>query len=151
MRDTLHDHLRSPIPSPTLHHPSSLSFTVLHRLRAFYEVTQSWILVLLSGLSIGLVAGWITVSGAWLIDMRLGYCSTEWYVSRAICCMGQIGFGGEYLECACARMLRASWLSRVGWSALITCGLRMTRCISCCAVHSSVWLEFVAVVRSLFN
>ncbi|KAJ3136196.1 glycerol ethanol, ferric requiring protein [Geranomyces variabilis] len=60
-----------------------------HRLQAVFEATQSWILISIIGISIGLVAGWIDVIAAWLGDIRFGYCSTEWHISKSICCTGQ--------------------------------------------------------------
>ncbi|KAJ3169274.1 glycerol ethanol, ferric requiring protein [Geranomyces variabilis] len=60
-----------------------------HRVQAVFEATQSWILISIIGISIGLVAGWIDVIAAWLGDIRFGYCSTEWHISKSICCTGQ--------------------------------------------------------------
>ncbi|KAJ3153315.1 glycerol ethanol, ferric requiring protein [Geranomyces michiganensis] len=83
-----------------------------NNLQALFEATQSWILIsiigkssgsdhiewtikcqgrltFVAGISIGLVAGWIDVIAAWLGDIRFGYCSTEWHISKSICCTGQ--------------------------------------------------------------
>ncbi|TPX62521.1 hypothetical protein PhCBS80983_g00259 [Powellomyces hirtus] len=54
-----------------------------------FDATQSWILISIIGISIGLVAGWIDVVAAWLGDIRFGYCSYEWHISKSICCTGQ--------------------------------------------------------------
>ncbi|KAJ3273368.1 glycerol ethanol, ferric requiring protein, partial [Borealophlyctis nickersoniae] len=56
-------------------------------LHTAFEISESWLLTSLVGISIGLVAGWIDVVAAWLTDIRVGFCRTEWYVSRTICCM----------------------------------------------------------------
>ncbi|KAI9353711.1 putative voltage gated chloride channel [Obelidium mucronatum] len=55
-------------------------------LESAFESMQSWILVLILGFSLGLVAAFIDIVAAWLTDVRLGYCETEWYLSRTICC-----------------------------------------------------------------
>ncbi len=50
-------------------------------------VLDSWLLnVLLISLSIGTVSGFIFVSTAWLSDLKQGFCSFDWYLSRDICC-----------------------------------------------------------------
>ncbi|KAJ3126008.1 glycerol ethanol, ferric requiring protein [Nowakowskiella sp. JEL0407] len=50
------------------------------------ENSQSWILLLLVGVGIGFLAAWIDIAAAWLTDVKGGFCSTEWYLSKAICC-----------------------------------------------------------------
>ncbi|TPX37050.1 hypothetical protein SmJEL517_g00989 [Synchytrium microbalum] len=53
-----------------------------------WDASQSWILVTIVGICIGVVAAFVDVVAAWLGDIRMGYCQTEWYVSKKICCMG---------------------------------------------------------------
>ncbi|KAJ3196410.1 glycerol ethanol, ferric requiring protein [Irineochytrium annulatum] len=57
-------------------------------LNTLFEASQSWIVVLLVGITIGLLASCIAIVAAWLTDVRLGYCRTEWYLSKTICCTG---------------------------------------------------------------
>ncbi|KAI8822386.1 putative voltage-gated chloride channel [Fimicolochytrium jonesii] len=55
----------------------------------FFNATQSWILISMIGISLGFVAGWIDVVAAWLGDIRFGYCTIEWHMSKSICCTQQ--------------------------------------------------------------
>ena len=51
-----------------------------------FEHSQSWLVIFLTGISIGLLAGCIDVVSAWLTDIRIGYCTNQWYAGRKICC-----------------------------------------------------------------
>ncbi|ORY42344.1 hypothetical protein BCR33DRAFT_718487 [Rhizoclosmatium globosum] len=51
-----------------------------------FESMQSWILLLILGVSLGLTAAFIDIIAAWLVDVRLGHCESEFYLSKAICC-----------------------------------------------------------------
>ncbi|KAJ3013322.1 glycerol ethanol, ferric requiring protein [Thoreauomyces humboldtii] len=62
----------------------------VNRMHQLFDATQSWILISMIGVSIGLVAGWVDVVAAWLGDIRFGYCETEWHISKSICCTGQL-------------------------------------------------------------
>ncbi|KND03889.1 uncharacterized protein SPPG_01343 [Spizellomyces punctatus DAOM BR117] len=64
-------------------------------LYTLFDATQSWILVSIIGISIGLLAGWIDVIAAWLGDIRFGFCRLEWHVSKSICCTGQFDKDGS--------------------------------------------------------
>lgn len=53
-----------------------------------FSTTQTWLVLALMGVFIGLIAGCLNVITAWLVSLRLGYCSTNFYLSRAFCCWG---------------------------------------------------------------
>lgn len=53
-----------------------------------FSTTQTWLVLALMGIIIGLIAGCLNVITAWLVSIRLGYCSTNFYLSRAFCCWG---------------------------------------------------------------
>lgn len=55
-------------------------------LQVLFYSSQSWILILLTGIAIGLIGGWIDLAAAWLTDTKLGYCKNQWYASKKICC-----------------------------------------------------------------
>ncbi|KAI9098100.1 chloride channel [Phlyctochytrium arcticum] len=65
------------------------------KLYSLFEATQSWILLSIIGISIGLLAGWIDVVAAYLGDIRFGHCNREWHISRSICCTGQYNSDGS--------------------------------------------------------
>ncbi|EAZ63070.2 voltage-gated chloride channel [Scheffersomyces stipitis CBS 6054] len=52
-------------------------------------VTQNWILLAAMGITIGLIAGCLNIITAWLGSVRVGHCSSNFYLSKAFCCWGQ--------------------------------------------------------------
>lgn len=60
-----------------------------------FERSQSWILVLAVGISIGLIAGSIDTIVVWLTDVRFGYCKNEWYTGKQLCCKNIEGQDGN--------------------------------------------------------
>ncbi|KAJ3266767.1 hypothetical protein HDU77_010147 [Chytriomyces hyalinus] len=56
------------------------------RLMRAIDAVQAWIVVLLIGIATGLTAGVIDVSSIWLNDMKEGYCSAGFYLSKKFCC-----------------------------------------------------------------
>lgn len=52
---------------------------------AFYD-GQVWIVMTFVGVLIGLNATFIGITTKWLSDIKLGYCSTAWYLSQEFCC-----------------------------------------------------------------
>ncbi|ORY42343.1 Clc chloride channel [Rhizoclosmatium globosum] len=63
----------------------SLALSPLNRI---FESMQSWILLIILGVSLGLAAAFIDVLAAWLVGVRLGHCGSEIFNSRATCCVG---------------------------------------------------------------
>eukprot|EP00842_Homolaphlyctis_polyrhiza_P004291 jgi/Hompol1/4863/HPOL_003966-RA len=61
---------------------------------SFFDATQSWILVSIIAIFIGLLASWIDIVAAWLTDVKQGVCSTDWFLSKDICCIGLTRSGG---------------------------------------------------------
>ncbi|KAI8620200.1 chloride channel [Chytriomyces sp. MP71] len=51
-----------------------------------WDGVQAWIVVLLIGAATGLTAGVIDVSSIWLNDVKEGYCSAGFYLSKKFCC-----------------------------------------------------------------
>ena len=60
---------------------------------SFINAGESWFLIMLIGIAIGLVSAWINISAAWLTDIKQGICTTEWYLSKDVCCKGSIKSG----------------------------------------------------------
>lgn len=57
------------------------------------DASQVWIILLLTGISVGAIAAFINIASDWLSDMKLGYCSSgpeggHFYLNRAFCCYG---------------------------------------------------------------
>jgi len=58
------------------------------KLKDSYEAGQAWIVVTLVGAAIGLNAAFLNIVTEWLSDVKLGYCSTAFYLNEAFCCWG---------------------------------------------------------------
>ncbi|KAI9206915.1 putative voltage-gated chloride channel [Polychytrium aggregatum] len=58
------------------------------QIRVIFDATQSWILISIVGVTIGVIASWIAVVAAWLTDARIGYCRADWYLTKSVCCAG---------------------------------------------------------------
>lgn len=64
------------------------------------DSSQIWILLILTGLAVGLVAAGIDVASDWLGDLKTGYCSAgddggRFYLNKYFCCWGY----DEYSQC----------------------------------------------------
>lgn len=58
------------------------------RLRQSYDAGQAWIVVTLIGIAIGLIAACLNIVTEWLSDIKLGYCTTAFYLNESFCCWG---------------------------------------------------------------
>ena len=53
-----------------------------------YDAGQAWIVVTLVGAAIGLNAAFLNIVTEWLSDIKLGYCTTAFYLNESFCCWG---------------------------------------------------------------
>ncbi|GAB7346791.1 hypothetical protein MBLNU459_g1891t1 [Dothideomycetes sp. NU459] len=53
-----------------------------------YDAGQAWIVVSLIGAAIGLNAAFLNIVTEWLSDIKLGYCTTAFYLNESFCCWG---------------------------------------------------------------
>jgi chloride channel 3/4/5 len=58
------------------------------RIYRLYDASQGWILVGLIGCITSLVAYFVNITEGVLFDLKYGYCSSAWYLSRKKCCSG---------------------------------------------------------------
>ena len=58
------------------------------KLQDTYDAGQAWIVVTLVGAAIGLNAGFLNIITEWLSDIKLGYCTTAFYLNENFCCWG---------------------------------------------------------------
>ncbi|KAL9597316.1 MAG: hypothetical protein Q9219_005240 [cf. Caloplaca sp. 3 TL-2023] len=58
------------------------------RIEDTYDAGQAWIVVTLVGAAIGLNAGFLNIITEWLSDIKLGYCTTAFYLNESFCCWG---------------------------------------------------------------
>ncbi|KAI9724046.1 MAG: hypothetical protein M1812_000764 [Candelaria pacifica] len=59
-----------------------------HKLWESYDAGQAWIVVSLIGAAIGLNAAFLNIVTEWLSDVKLGYCTTAFYLNENFCCFG---------------------------------------------------------------
>ncbi|OLY84903.1 H(+)/Cl(-) exchange transporter 3 [Smittium mucronatum] len=62
------------------------SKTLLGKLKLSYELSQPWIVLLLVGVSVGILSTIISITTQWMIDLRDGYCKTGFYLNQKFCC-----------------------------------------------------------------
>jgi chloride channel 3/4/5 len=66
------------------------------RLWDSYEAGQAWLVVTLVGAAIGLNAAFLNIATEWLSDVKLGYCTTAFYLNEQFCCWGAEGGCPEF-------------------------------------------------------
>jgi chloride channel 3/4/5 len=52
----------------------------------FWDVCQTWLLIVVIGAITGWLAGFIDVSEQWISDLKTGYCRDAFYMNSAFCC-----------------------------------------------------------------
>ncbi|KAH7353672.1 voltage gated chloride channel [Plectosphaerella cucumerina] len=60
-----------------------------YRLWESYDAAQGWLVVTLIGAAIGLNAAFLNIVTEWLSDIKLGYCTTAFYLNENFCCWGE--------------------------------------------------------------
>lgn len=119
---------------------SGASGLVGHVIRLL-DASQIWIILILTGLSSGIVAAGISVAGDWLGDIKSGYCSAgadggRFYLNKYFCCWAY----EEWSQCS-------DW---VRWSDALhirnAAGSYIMEYIFFISFSVSVFLCFIAVV-----
>ncbi|KAK7228794.1 hypothetical protein V2G26_000964 [Clonostachys chloroleuca] len=60
-----------------------------YKLWELYDAAQGWVVVTLVGIAIGFNAALLSIITEWLSDIKLGYCSTAFYLNENFCCWGE--------------------------------------------------------------
>ncbi|KAI5795593.1 chloride channel [Geopyxis carbonaria] len=53
-----------------------------------YDAGQAWIVITIIGIAIGLNASFLNIVTEWLSDIKLGHCTTAFYLNENFCCWG---------------------------------------------------------------
>lgn len=53
-----------------------------------YDAAQAWVVVTLVAVMIGLIAAALNIITEYLSDLKMGYCTTAWYLNEGFCCYG---------------------------------------------------------------
>lgn len=60
-----------------------------YRLWESYDAAQGWIVVTLVGAAIGFNAALLSIITEWLSDIKMGHCTTGFYLNKNFCCWGE--------------------------------------------------------------
>lgn len=60
-------------------------------MRESYDAGQAWLVVTLVGMAIGLNSALLNIITEWLSDIKLGHCTTAFYLNEQFCCWGAEG------------------------------------------------------------
>ncbi|KAM9924593.1 hypothetical protein OXX59_004428, partial [Metschnikowia pulcherrima] len=50
------------------------------------DSSRTWVVLAVIGITIGAIAACLNVITAWLASLRMGYCSSQFYLSKTFCC-----------------------------------------------------------------
>ena len=69
---------------------------VLGHLRQLLDGSHVWVVLVATGIAVGLLAAGIDIASDWLSDIKTGYCKGEegfsqFYLNRGFCCWGHEG------------------------------------------------------------
>lgn len=56
-----------------------------------YDAGQAWLVVTLVGMAIGVNSALLNIITEWLSDIKLGHCTTAFYLNEQFCCWGAEG------------------------------------------------------------
>lgn len=78
------------------------------KVRESYDAGQAWLVVTIVGVAIGLNSAFLNIVTEWLADIKLGYCTTAFYLNEQFCCWGA---EGGMLHCNILQMVLDSVLT----------------------------------------
>lgn len=58
------------------------------KVRESYDAGQAWLVVTIVGAAIGLNSAFLNIVTEWLSDIKLGHCTTAFYLNEQFCCWG---------------------------------------------------------------
>lgn len=69
---------------------------VLGHVRQLLDASHVWVVLVATGIAVGLIAACIDIASDWLGDLKLGYCKGEegfgqFYLNKGFCCWGHEG------------------------------------------------------------
>lgn len=56
-----------------------------------YDAGQAWLVVTLVGMAIGINSAVLNIITEWLSDIKLGHCTSAFYLNEQFCCWGAEG------------------------------------------------------------
>ncbi|KAF3482736.1 chloride channel protein 3 [Arthroderma uncinatum] len=76
-----------------IRHLNSNNPGLLGTFRHLLDASKVWLVLVMTGLAVGLLAGCIDIASRWLADIKVGYCRSgaeggKFYLNRSFCCWG---------------------------------------------------------------
>ncbi|KAE8154505.1 voltage-gated chloride channel [Aspergillus avenaceus] len=61
------------------------------KVRESYDAGQAWLVITIVGAVIGFISAFLNIVTEWLSDIKLGHCTTAFYLNEQFCCWGSEG------------------------------------------------------------
>ncbi|KAB8078823.1 chloride channel [Aspergillus leporis] len=61
------------------------------KVRESYDAGQAWLVITIVGAVIGFISAFLNIITEWLSDIKLGHCTTAFYLNESFCCWGSEG------------------------------------------------------------
>ncbi|KAK9323776.1 chloride channel [Lipomyces orientalis] len=58
------------------------------KLKLLADSSEIWVILIATGVAVGVIAAGIDIVSNWLGDIKFGYCKSSFYLSQAFCCWG---------------------------------------------------------------
>lgn len=70
--------------------------SIVGHARKFLDASNVWLVLVATGVAVGVIAAFIDVASDWLADLKTGYCKNgegggKFYLNRSFCCWGHDG------------------------------------------------------------
>ncbi|GAB1207528.1 hypothetical protein APSETT445_006248 [Aspergillus pseudonomiae] len=87
------------------------------KVRESYDAGQAWLVITIVGAVIGFISAFLNIITEWLSDIKLGHCTTAFYLNESFCCWGAEGGMSRllpyWLMCWGSQVLRLSRMEDV--------------------------------------
>jgi chloride channel 3/4/5 len=69
---------------------------LLGHVRRLLDASHIWLVLVATGVAVGIIAAAIDIASDWLGDLKTGYCKTgrgggKFYLNKSLCCWGHEG------------------------------------------------------------
>lgn len=85
--DWIYEYTRERLRVRSLHEQRGL----IASLKQLWDSSEVWVVLIGTGVMVGLLAALMDIVLHWLGDLKEGHCSTSFYLSRSFCCWGLSG------------------------------------------------------------